>query len=142
MIRIGQRIVVEDRELDFSFVQSSGPGGQNVNKVATAATLRFNLWGAPGVPWDVKMRAAKLAGRRLNQEGEIVILAQRFRTQERNRADAEERLAALLAEAAEPPKPRIATRPTMASRVRRVDDKTRRGGVKRTRRAPAPVDEE
>lgn len=141
MITIGPRIRVDESDVSFSFVQASGPGGQNVNKVATAAALRFNLWSAPGVPWDVKMRAAAIAGRRLNQEGEIVILAQRFRSQERNRADAIERLAALLAEAEHPPKPRVATRPTRASRIRRVDDKTRRGAVKRTRRVP-PADDE
>lgn len=141
MIQVTETIALDPAELEETFIRSSGPGGQNVNKVATAAALRFNLWSAPGVPWDVKMRAAAIAGRRLNQEGEIVILAQRFRSQERNRADAIERLAALLAEAEHPPKPRVATRPTRASRIRRVDDKTRRGAVKRTRRVP-PADDE
>lgn len=142
MIRIGHRISVDEGELDVTYVTAQGPGGQNVNKVATAAALRFNLWASPGVPWDVKTRVATLAGKRLNQNGEIIILAQRFRSQERNRADAVERLEALLRAGAEPPKPRVATKPTYASRIRRVDDKTRRGAVKRTRRVAPPVDEE
>jgi len=142
MIRVTDRIAIDENDLTFTFVQASGPGGQNVNKVATAAALRWPLWAANGVPWDVKMRVAGLAGRRLTQDGEIVIVAQRFRTQERNRADAIDRLVGLLREAAEPPKPRIATKPTYASRIRRVDDKARRGAVKRTRRVVPGIDEE
>lgn len=135
-------IAINPAECTWTAIRSRGAGGQNVNKVATAAALRWPLWAANGVPWDVKMRVAGLAGRRLTQDGEIVILAQRFRTQERNRADAIDRLVGLLREAAEPPKPRIATKPTYASRVRRVDDKARRGAVKRTRRVVPGIDEE
>lgn len=140
MIPVTDRIALDEADLDFSFVQSSGPGGQNVNKVATMAVLRFDLLNAAGIPWEVKVRAARLAGSKVTQAGEIVIQAQRFRSQERNRADAIERLVAILAEAAVPPKRRIATRPTRASQVRRVEAKARRGTVKRGRQRPGPED--
>jgi ribosome-associated protein len=136
MIAVTDHIFLDEDALVFSFVQSSGPGGQNVNKVATAALLRFDLLNARGIPWEVKVRASRLAGSRLTQEGEVVIQAQRFRSQERNRADAVDRLVDLIRAAAVPPKPRVATRPTRASQVRRVDDKSRRGSVKRDRRRP------
>lgn len=140
MIRVTDRIHLDEADLDFSFVQSSGPGGQNVNKVASAALLRFDLLNADDIPWEVRVRASRLAGSKLTTAGEIVIQAQRFRDQERNRADAIERLVALIAEAAVPPKPRIATRPTKASQRRRVEAKTRHGAVKRDRRRPGVDD--
>ena len=137
MIYVADRLHIDEKDLSFSYVQASGPGGQNVNKVATAVALRYDLYNASGIPWEVKVRASRIAGpSRLTQAGEIVIQAQRFRSQERNREDALDRLKAILAEAAIPPKPRVATKPTRASQVRRVDAKTKRGAIKRDRRAP------
>ena len=136
MIPVTNSIAIDENDLSESFVQASGPGGQNVNKVATAVTLRYDLYNAAGIPWDVKVRAARIAGRKVTREGEIVITAQRFRHQERNRADALDRLIAILREAAVPPKPRVPTKPTKASKVRRVDAKSRRGSVKQQRKAP------
>jgi ribosome-associated protein len=140
MIRVSDRLHIDERDLTESFVQASGPGGQNVNKVATAVSLRFDLLNAAGLPWDVKVRASRLAGRRLTRDGAIVITAQRHRTQERNRADALERLIAILREAETPPAVRIPTRPTRASRIRRVEGKVKRGSVKRARQAPSTDD--
>ena len=140
MIYVTDHIYIDEDALSFTFVQSSGPGGQNVNKVATAAVLRFDLLNARGIPWEVKVRASRLAGARLTQAGEVVFQAQRFRSQDRNRADAIERLAALIREAAVPPKPRVATRPTRASQVRRVDTKAKRGAIKRDRQRPGSDD--
>ncbi|WP_181708141.1 alternative ribosome rescue aminoacyl-tRNA hydrolase ArfB [Chthonobacter rhizosphaerae] len=137
MIRVTDTIHIDERDLSESFVQASGPGGQNVNKVATAVSLRYDLYNAAGIPWDVKVRAARIAGRKVTREGAIVITAQRHRTQERNRADALERLVAILREAAVPPKPRVATKPTYSSKVRRLEGKARRSSVKRHRQSPA-----
>jgi ribosome-associated protein len=114
-------------------VRSSGPGGQNVNKVASAVELRFDARGSPSLPNDVAIRLIKLAGTRATQDGVIVIFAQSFASQPRNREDARARLADLLVKAQVRPKRRLATRPTRASRVRRVDEKTRRGAVKALR---------
>ena len=122
-------------EIAFSFVRSSGPGGQNVNKVATAAQLRFDLLGSPSLPDGVKHRAARLAGSRLTTGGEIVITASRHRTQQLNRAEALARLVELLARAAAVPKHRRPTRPTLASRQRRLAAKARHGATKRLRGA-------
>lgn len=133
MIEITHSIRLSDDEIDIQFVRSSGPGGQNVNKVATAAQLRFDAAGSPSLSSEVKTRLLKLAGSRATTEGEIVIDARRHRTQERNRADAIERLIDLIQRSAIRPKPRRATRPTRASRRRRVDDKKKRGAVKRNR---------
>ena len=126
-------IALRESEVTVTYVRASGPGGQNVNKVSSAAQLRFDLEGSPSLPPAVKTRAARLAGTRLTQGGEIVITADRFRTQALNREDAVARLVALLAEAAVPPKPRHKTRPTLGSKVRRLESKVRRGGIKKLR---------
>ena len=133
MIRVTGRIAIDERELDEQFIRASGPGGQNVNKVETAVQLRFDAARSPGLPDDVRARLMALAGSRLTQEGVIVITAQRFRSQDRNRQDARERLFALIREAAVVPRTRRPTRPTLASKVRRLDGKTKRGDVKRMR---------
>ena len=132
-IPITASLSLDPGELDISFVRASGPGGQNVNKVSTAAQLRFDLRGSPSLPAGLKARAARLAGSRLTTEGVIVISADRFRTQALNRDDAVERLLELLRQAAIPPKPRRATRPTLASKQRRVEAKVKRGGIKKLR---------
>ncbi|NEU12347.1 aminoacyl-tRNA hydrolase [Methylobacterium sp. BTF04] len=126
-------IAIDEGELDETFVRASGPGGQNVNKLSTAVQLRFDARRSAALPNAVAVRLMRLAGRRLTQDGIIVISAQRFRTQDRNRADARERLAEMVAEAAVPPTPRRATRPTLASKKRRLDDKSKRGATKRLR---------
>ena len=136
MIAVTPSISLDEAELVERFVRASGPGGQNVNKVATAVELRFDVLRSPSLPEPVRLRLAKLAGRRLTQEGVLVLFADRYRTQERNREDARERLVALIREAAAPPKPRRKTRPTLASKKRRVEGKTKRGGVKQMRRKP------
>lgn len=124
---------LDPAEISVSFIRASGPGGQNVNKVSTAAQLRFDLASSSSLPAPVKARARRLAGSRLTLEGEIVITADRHRTQALNRDDAIDRLLELLRAAATPPKPRRPTRPTLASKQRRLTAKTRRGGVKRLR---------
>lgn len=133
MIRITDHISIEDEELDESFIRSSGPGGQNVNKLATAVQLRFDVRRSPSLTNDVAIRLQKLAGRKLTRDGVIVITAQRHRTQERNRQDARDRLFELIREAAIPPTPRRKTRPTKASRERRMDTKKHRARIKDNR---------
>src|SRR5215471_7854932 len=140
MIRITEHIAIDESELSESFVRASGPGGQNVNKLATAVQLRFDVRHSPSLPPDVRARLARLAGRRLTQDGVLVIIAQSHRTQERNREDARERLLALIRAAAVRPKPRRPTRPTAASRERRIESKKRRAGVKRLRGARPSFD--
>jgi ribosome-associated protein len=130
MIRVTDSISLDDDELQESFVRSSGPGGQNVNKLSTAVQLRFDVRRSLSLPNDIALRLMRLAGKRLTKEGVIVILAQRHRTQERNRDDARERLFELIREAAVKPIQRRATKPTKASKVRRIEGKKRRSGIK------------
>ncbi len=137
MLRITSRIAIDEGEILFQFVRASGPGGQNVNKVATAAQLRFDAASSPSLPEDVRSRLLRLAGRRATADGVLIIDARRFRTQERNRQDALDRLTALIQRAAVPPVPRKPTRPTAASKRRRLEDKRQRAQSKRLRR---PVD--
>ena len=137
MIRITEEITIRENEIQEDFILSSGPGGQNVNKVATAVKLRFDAARSPSLPEEVRDRLIHLAGKRLTEEGVIVIDARRFRSQDKNRQDARERLAALIRQAVERPKPRRKTRPTAASKERRLEDKRRRSQIKRVRRAPS-----
>jgi ribosome-associated protein len=139
MIRVTDDIAIDEREIEESFIRASGPGGQNVNKLATAVQLRFDVRRSPSLPAAVAIRLEKLAGHRLTNDGVLVITAQRHRTQERNRADALARLVELVAQAAVVPKRRRPTRPTFASRLRRLEGKKHRAGVKTLRRTrPAP----
>jgi len=134
MIRITDDISIDEREIEESFVRSSGPGGQNVNKLSTAVQLRFDVRQSPSLPNDVALRLMKLSGKRLTKDGVLVLIAQTHRTQERNRADALDRLIALIKQAAVKPIPRRATKPTKASKQRRIEGKKRRSGLKALRR--------
>ncbi len=139
MLIVSDRITIPEHELVESFVRASGPGGQNVNKVSSAVQLRFDVRGSPSLPEAVKERLERLAGRRLNRDGVLVIDARRYRAQERNREDARERLAVLVRAAEELPIARRATRPTRASRERRLAGKAVRSRVKTLRsRRPEP----
>jgi ribosome-associated protein len=140
MIPITDSIALADDEVGFSFIRASGPGGQNVNKVASAVQLRFDVRRSPSLPETVRERLERLSGRRLTQDGVLVISAQRFRTQERNREDALERLAELIRRAAVPPTPRRPTRPTLASKRRRLEGKAQRSGIKALRGRVGPAD--
>ena len=133
MIRITDRISIDERELDERFVRASGPGGQNVNKLSSAVQLRFDVRGSPSLPPDVRMRLERLAGQRLTREGVLVIMAQRHRTQERNRADARERLIELILRASVAPTPRRATKPSRSAKERRLATKKNRSGIKSLR---------
>ncbi len=140
MIRITNHIAIDEREIEESFVRASGPGGQNVNKLATAVQLRFDVRHSPSLPDDVRARLERLAGSRLTRDGVLVIAAQRHRTQARNREDALDRLIALIRQAAVVPVKRRPTAPTKASRERRIENKKRRAGIKRLRRTKPSFD--
>ncbi len=136
MIQITPSLQFDERELSFDFIRSSGPGGQNVNKVATAVQLRFDIAHSESLPADVGRRLLKFAGQRVTMEGILIIEAKRHRTQEENREDAIQRFYDLLRKAAAKPKSRRKTKPTPASREKRLQTKKRRGEIKRTRSAP------
>ena len=137
MIRITQDIAIREEELKLDFIRSSGPGGQNVNKVATAVQLRFDVSRSPSLPEDVRRRLVRIAGKKVSKEGVLLIDARRFRTQERNRQDAVDRLVQWIRRAAEKPKKRIKTRPTLGSRERRLEGKHQRSETKRLRKPVA-----
>jgi ribosome-associated protein len=134
MIEIGDDISIDESEIHEEFIRSTGPGGQNVNKVSTAVQLRFDARNSPSLPDDVRKRLVKLAGKRINQEGFLVIEAKRFRKQARNREDALNRLIQLIRQAARKPRSRRQTKPTPESIERRIESKRRRGETKRLRR--------
>ena len=140
MIRVNAHISIDEREIEENFVRASGPGGQNVNKLATAVQLRFDVRRSPSLPDDVRTRLERLAGARLTRDGVLVIAAQSHRTQGRNRQDALDRLVDLIRRAAIKPRLRRPTRPTKASRERRVEAKKHRAGLKRLRRVRPAFD--
>ena len=133
MIQITPTIAIDEREIREEFIRATGPGGQNVNKVATAVQLRFDVAHSPSLPEEVRARLIRLSGRRMTDDGVLILVARRFRTQERNRQDAMDRLIALIRKATQKPKRRRKTRPSLASKERRLDIKRRRSETKRGR---------
>jgi len=133
-VAITPSLVLDESEIQIDYVRAAGPGGQNVNKVSSAAQLRFNVRASPNLPEDVKERLIALAGSRVTAEGVLIIEARQFRTQEQNRAEALLRLIGLIRRAAQPPKPRRKTRPSMAAKAARLEEKRRRSAIKRLRR--------
>ena len=141
MIEITNTLSIDESEIQLDFTHSSGPGGQNVNKVATAVQLRFDVRNSPSLPDDVRERLTQLAGKRVTRDGILVLDARQFRTQERNRQDAMERFVALVRKAAQRPRHRRKTRPSAESKRRRREAKRRRGEIKRLRRRVSPPPE-
>ena len=139
-IRITDDIAIDENEITESFVRSSGPGGQNVNKLSTAVQVRFDVRRSPSLPNDVAVRLMRLAGKRMTKDGVLVLIAQNQRTQERNRSDARERLIAMIKEAAVRPVPRRATKPSKSQKRERLEGKKRRSGVKELRRSKPSFD--
>ncbi len=141
MIYITPTIAIDESEVREEFIRASGPGGQNVNKVATAVQLRFDVGNSPSLPDDIRDRLTRMAGRRITADGILIIEAKRFRTQAGNRRDAMERLIDLVRRAARPPRPRRKSRPTRASKERRLEAKRLRSRVKRSRGPVSPEEE-
>lgn len=140
MIAVNKQISIDEKEIQLRFIRSSGPGGQNVNKVATAVQLRFDAGNSPSLPGDVRARLVRIAGGRITNDGILIIEARQYRTQERNREDAIERLKQLIREAAKRPKPRKKTKPSAAAKERRIETKKQRGKTKQLRRIAPDTD--
>lgn len=134
MIEIDNKIFIPESELQFNFIRSSGPGGQNVNKVSTAVQLRFDIINSPSLPKEIKERLISKSGSRVTKEGILIIEAKRFRTQESNKQDAVDRFIELIRKAGKKPKKRIKTRPPKESRLKRIEEKKKRSHLKKLRR--------